>query len=241
MDLLIIVNLVNIENNIILCNRIKYKSMRIYVIRHGETDANKNGMLQGRIDEPLNDYGVKLAKITGENMKGIKFDVCFSSPLNRALNTAKIVLEESDNKDCEIITDERLIEINMGEYEGKRFRPGENEVPAYKLLLFKWNAFLVGRFPKGETAREVCQRTQNFLKELCQKDYENVLVSMHGCSLRGMLNCLYKNKFNYWQTGVPLNCAVSIIDVIDGVPKLIESDKIYYDESLKIDRYKVEK
>lgn len=211
--------------------------MKIYVIRHGETDANKNSVLQGSSNWPLNEYGVKLAVISGQNMKGIKFDACFSSPLDRAKQTAQLVLENSGNN-IEIQYDDRLKELNMGIYEGKKFKPDELEVPIMKILLFKWNAFLCGRFKEGETARELCNRTQDFLKELSTKNYENVLVSTHGCAMRAMLNMLYENKFNFWQGRVPYNCAVNIIDVTNGQMKLIEKDKLYYDDEYIIDRYK---
>lgn len=213
--------------------------MKIYIIRHGETDANKNGVLQGTSNWPLNEDGIKLAQITGEKMKDIKFDACFSSPLDRAKHTAELVLNNSGNGDVNIQYDDRLKELNMGIYEGKKFKPNELEVPIVKILLFKWNAFLCGRFKGGETAREVCKRTQSFLKELSNKNYENVLVSTHGCALRAMLNMLYKNKFSYWQGRVPYNCSVSVVEVSNGKMKLIESDKIYYDSKYVVDRYKI--
>lgn len=211
--------------------------MKIYVIRHGETDANKNGVLQGSSNWPLNEDGIKLAKITGENMKGIKFDACFSSPLDRAKSTAELVLKYSENN-IDIQYDDRLKELDMGIYEGKKIKPDELEVPLIKILLFKWNAFLCGRFKGGENVQELCARTQNFLKELSKKNYENVLVSTHGCALRAMLNMLYKNKFSYWQGRVPYNCSVSILEANDGKIELIESDKVYYDSKYIVDRYK---
>ena len=85
--------------------------MLIYVIRHGETRLNATGTLQGWMDVPLNENGIKLARITGENMRPIRFDRCISSPLVRALDTAKIVLESSGNADVPIETDERIKEI----------------------------------------------------------------------------------------------------------------------------------
>ena len=106
--------------------------MKIYVIRHGETDANKSGVLQGSSNWPLNEFGIQLAEITGTNMKGIKFDACFSSPLDRAKDTAKIVLKNSGNENVEIQYDDRIKEIDMGIYEGKKIRPGELEVPIIK-------------------------------------------------------------------------------------------------------------
>lgn len=211
--------------------------MNIYIIRHGETDANKNGVLQGSSNWPLNDDGIKLAIITGQNMKGIKFDACFSSPLDRAKQTAKLVLENSDNN-IEIQYDDRIKELNMGIYEGKKIVKGQLEVPLHKILLFKYNAFLCGRFKGGETARELCKRTQDFLNELSEKNYENVLVSTHGCAMRAMLNKLYEKPFDFWQGMVPYNCAVNIVEVRDGQMKLIEKDKTYYPDEYKIDRYK---
>ena len=213
--------------------------MKIYVIRHGETNANKEGVFQGSSDWPLNEDGIKLAKITGQKMKDIKFDACFSSPLIRAKHTAEILLKESGN-DIEIQYDDRLKEINAGIYEGKKIwatKPDKKEIPRLLMLLFKYNAFLCGKFKGGESVRQVYKRTQEFLKELSKKNYENVLVSMHGCSMRAMLNMLYDNKFDFWQGNVPYNCAVNIIEVKNGEIKLIEKDKVYYDEEYIIDRY----
>ena len=211
--------------------------MKIYIIRHGETDANKNGVLQGASNWPLNEDGIKLAKITGEKMKDIKFDACFSSPLDRAKKTAELVLEYSENN-IEIQCDDRIKEINMGIYEGKKILPGQLEVPLIKILLFKRNAYWAGRFKGGETARECSKRTQEFLKELSTKNYENVLVSTHGCAMRAMLNMLYENKKDFWQGRVPYNCAVNIVEVNDGKMTLVEKDKVYYDDKYIVDRYK---
>lgn len=212
--------------------------MNIYVIRHGETNANKNGVLQGSSNWPLNEAGIKLAKMTGENMKGIKFDACFSSPLDRAKQTAELVLKNSGNEDVKIEYDDRIKEINMGIYEGRKIKPDELEVPVLKILAFKYNPFICGRFKGGESPREVCKRTQEFLKELSNKGYENVLISTHGFAMRAMLNMFYKHKFNFWQGRVPYNCAVNIIEVKDDNMELVEKDKVYYDSEYIIDRYK---
>lgn len=210
--------------------------MNIYIIRHGETDANKNSILQGQTNLPLNEDGIRLARVTGQRMKGIKFDACFSSPLDRAIDTAKIILEETGNN-IDINIDERIIEFNLGDWDGKSFAPGNLEVPILKMLMFNKNAFWVGKIKNGESAREVCARTQEFLKELATKNYNNVLVSSHGGAIRAMLNMLYENKRSFWQGRVPYNCAVNILECIDGNLKLIEKDKIYYDSKDIVDRF----
>lgn len=213
--------------------------MNIYIIRHGETNANKEGLLQGSSNWPLNEFGIKLAHITGEAMKGIKFDACFSSSLDRAVQTAEIILKQSGNENIEIQLDDRIKEVNMGVCEGKRFKPPNIEVPIIKILLFKKNAFWIRKWENGESTREVCNRTQEFLKELATKKYNNVLVSTHGCAMRAMLNMLYENKHDFWQGRVPYNCAVNIIEVKDGKMTLVEKDKVYYGEEYIVDRFKV--
>ena len=213
--------------------------MRIYVIRHGETQGNKDHIMQGVIDIPLNDFGVMLAQITGDNMKDIKFDACYSSSLDRAYKTAKTILDRSGNSNVDIQIDDRIKEIDLGDFEGKCFSPSNLEVPLIKILLFKKNPFISGRFKNGESVYDVCKRTQQFLNELKTKNYENVLVSTHGCAMRAMLNRLYPNRFNFWQGMIPYNCAVNIVEVNDGKLKLIEKDKVYYDSKYLRDNYKL--
>ena len=63
---------------------------------------------------------------------------------------------------------------------------------------------------------------------------KTVLISTHGCLYRAFLNSLYDDPSDFWQAGVPKNCAVSIVDVENKVPKLVKSDLLYYDPSLAL-------
>ena len=85
----------------------------IYIVRHGQTDWNLEGRYQGRIDTSLNETGIKQAKKIREELKAVKFDKVFSSPLKRAYKTAQIIC------DGEITVDDRLIERCNGELEGR--------------------------------------------------------------------------------------------------------------------------
>ena len=67
--------------------------MKLYLIRHGETDYNKMKRNQGQIDIPLNEYGRELARKTREGLAEVPFDLCLCSPLSRARETAEIILE----------------------------------------------------------------------------------------------------------------------------------------------------
>lgn len=85
----------------------------IYIVRHGQTDWNLEGRYAGRTDVPLNDKGIQQAEKIKEELKNIKFDKVFSSPLIRAYKTAQIIC------DNEIINDNRIIERSNGDLEGK--------------------------------------------------------------------------------------------------------------------------
>ena len=212
--------------------------MLIYIVRHGETKSNVEGYLQGWTDDPLNENGINLAVITGKGMREIKFDACFSSPLTRAKQTAEIILRESGNVNTSIFLEQRIKEINMGDWERKKFRPGEREVDENAIKTFFTDPFAFLGFPNGETIDEVCKRTQSFLKELIKRDdNKTYLVTTHGFALRGMLNFLYEDKTDYWHGHVPYNCAVNIVKGKNGIGTLISDDKVYYDMRDAVDQY----
>lgn len=85
----------------------------IYIVRHGQTDYNVEGRYGGRIDTELNQKGIEQAYELHEKLKNIKFDIVFSSPLQRAYKTAEIICKNT------IIKDERIIERDNGELEDK--------------------------------------------------------------------------------------------------------------------------
>ena len=87
----------------------------LYIMRHGKTDWNALHKLQGRTDIPLNEEGRLMALKAHEEYKSWNIDVCYCSPLIRAVETAQIVLK---NRGIPIITDERLVEMSFGDYEG---------------------------------------------------------------------------------------------------------------------------
>ncbi|MBR6966264.1 MAG: histidine phosphatase family protein [Clostridia bacterium] len=211
--------------------------MKIYVIRHGETELNVKRIKQGWLDASLNQAGRDLARLTGQALQGIHFDACFSSPLKRAWETVEILLRESGNENVPIQADDRLKEINFGEEEGT---PGTySSLPPETAQLFFSDALRFPGFPGGESIRDVCRRTGDFLNELIRQDrYGTVLVGTHGCALRAMMNPLYAQPDRFWQGHVPANCAITILESAGGQARILESDKIYYDPSLAVDHFK---
>ena len=79
--------------------------MKLYLVRHGITDWNARKKIQGQVDIPLNEEGKRLARETAEGLSDVPFDLCISSPLCRAKETARIILR---NRKTLILEDPRI-------------------------------------------------------------------------------------------------------------------------------------
>jgi len=95
----------------------KIGDSRIFLIRHGETNWNKEGRFQGQIDIPLNENGKDQARKTFEYLSNIAFNKAFSSSMHRPYETAQIILQ--NNKNLKIKKIDSLVEISHGLWEGK--------------------------------------------------------------------------------------------------------------------------
>ncbi|TYS18666.1 histidine phosphatase family protein [Rossellomorea vietnamensis] len=145
----------------------------IYVIRHGETDWNREGRLQGRNGLPLNSRGLDQAKELNSVLENIKFEYVYSSPQERAVQTAVITAGISP------VIDERLNVFDLGEADGLR----------------KEEAVMRGMLPdctvyKGVEAEDAfIARVFDFLSELEKtvNDHDcNILISGHRCTTGGI-------------------------------------------------------
>lgn len=93
--------------------------MILILVRHGETIENTMGICQGQTEGTLSEKGIKENKILAEQLKTYKIDAIYSSPLQRAYHTAKEIQQYFP--EIEIQTDSRLMEMNFGEMQGKKF------------------------------------------------------------------------------------------------------------------------
>ena len=93
-----------------------YHMAMVYFARHGETDANKQGMFNGRgVDQDLNKLGIEQAKKQAEQLAGIKFDAVYCSPQKRAIQTCEILVSGGKYQ-----IDERIAELICGDFDGKK-------------------------------------------------------------------------------------------------------------------------
>lgn len=183
--------------------------------------------VQGSADIPLAQDGIRLAKQTGKALKKVAFNICFSSPLSRALQTAQLIL---DGRDIPLIPDKRIQEIDFGVLEGTRFRGPEGEITSREMEIFFTDPVNFKRPENGENIEDICKRTKEFWDEKINdpslKD-ATVLITSHGCAVRALLRNVYEDKSDFWHGRVPPNCGVNIVEVVNGRVRLLEEDKVY--------------
>lgn len=208
--------------------------MELYIIRHGETDWNKTRRMQGRKDVPLNEFGRHLAQETAKALADMEFDLVYTSPLQRAEETAQIIAGE----DAHFIKDERLIEMSFGSYEGLSAGKDTWNIPDKEFQNF-FDAPEKYCPPKnGESFWEAKRRVEAFLTELREKEGasdKKILVSTHGAVLCVLLNLVLKKKeiSNVWDGGVHKNCAVTIVEDDGHTCSIVQENHTYYKDVVK--------
>lgn len=189
--------------------------MELYIVRHGQTDWNANGLLQGRSDTRLNQNGIDAAKNLGVRLRGVHFDKIFSSPLQRAFQTACLIRDELESRsEIPIVKDERLIEISFGEGEGKHYSEWMNESSPYRYFFIAPEKYPTP--PGGESFESVCARTKNFIQSEIESDfqkYSRVMIVAHGALNKGIMCYIQNHEIkDYWLGDLQKNCEASIFD-----------------------------
>lgn len=142
--------------------------MEVVLVRHGETEWSREGRHTGRTDVPLTPRGEQRARAVGQALRGRSFALVLSSPLRRALDTARLAGFEPQIRD-------ELAEWDYGDFEGRRTSEIREEVP-------DWTIWGYGA-PGGESVLEVGARADRVVEELRRVDGD-VLVFAHGHFLR---------------------------------------------------------
>ena len=190
---------------------------RIFLIRHGETNWNKEGRFQGQIDIPLNENGKDQARRTFEYLKKISFNKAFSSSMNRPYETAQIILQ--NNKNLKIEKIDSLVEISHGLWEGKL----ESEIrEQWPLLLKNWHDKPEEVImPEGESIKDVSERSIKAFNKIClsQKDSDLSLLVAHDAVNKTLIcKILGIDYSNIWMIKQG-NGGITIIDLFNDPSK----------------------
>lgn len=188
--------------------------MELIFIRHGQSTANAEGILQGHSDYPLSQLGRNEARELGKRLKkqNLTYDRIYSSDLKRAVETAELITDELGLPQNSITFTDLLREHNLGVYEGKVF----NDLPPEekKFLQDTWDT-PDRRLPEGESVNDFLHRLGGFISELehINPPLKSILIIAHGGSIYHIL----KNYMNIlpemddWFN----NCSMNIVKKVN--------------------------
>jgi 2,3-bisphosphoglycerate-dependent phosphoglycerate mutase len=159
------------------------KRFKVFLFRHGQTSYNRDSKFTGWFDSDLSKTGKEDAEIVALRLKNKKIGIAFHTSLSRSKNTLKEVLKY--HKGARLIEDERMIERNYGDLNGK------THLQVVKKFGFKkydlWHRGFDNRPPKGESFTDVEKRVKSFiedLKKIIKQEKTNIAISAHGNSIR---------------------------------------------------------
>lgn len=161
--------------------------MILYCVRHGESQYNAEGRIQGQFDVPLSELGKRQSLAVAEELAQYPIDVVIASPLSRALETARPIAQRHDLAPQ---TDDRLKEIHAGIFQGLRWSEIESSHPAEARQWIEQAPDFV--IPGGESRRALMERGLAVMLAIRELPYEHVAVVAHGGILSAAFKALLK-------------------------------------------------
>ncbi len=183
-----------------------------YIIRHGQTKANLNGILQGHLNVPLSEYGKNQAEITGKALSTMKIDAIYSSDLIRAKDTAMAIAKYHN---CKLILDKRLREAYCGIMQGKTISQCRELYKEYYKAVAH-DPINTSRPGGGESNKDMYERAVRALYHIQNNcSGTNIVIVSHGGIIRCLLSHAKKGRFDPELSGVR-NASISIISNHNG-------------------------
>lgn len=153
--------------------------MKLYIVRHGQTDGNVNKIMDGVRDIDLNENGIEQAKTTRDTLKNIDFDLVICSPLSRTKHTMEII----NINHTEVIFDCRIKERDCGEFTGKSFDSLDRNL--------YWNYFDKTCYEKAESMEHLFNRVYLFLDEIKEKYKDKTILLVTHEGITKVINCYF--------------------------------------------------
>lgn len=207
--------------------------MNIYLLRHGETDWNKEGRIQGHTDIPLNRNGRMQIAQTAKGLAGIcpNIDLMICSPLVRARESAEIAAKSLRYPIDQIIVEPMLIERCFGEAEGLTVEERARRYPNYQYSDTGY------RFPGIEEYDDLMKRARTALERIMEisRNRENILAVSHGAFLAAVITVVTDGKIPYFSDAISLDSG-SLFRVCH-TDRAVELEKYDIDESKFSDIY----
>ncbi len=160
---------------------------KLVLVRHGQSQWNLENRFTGWVDVPITALGEKEAHRAGQELKGIRFDLAFTSELMRAQQTLGIILEEIGQAALPVKKDAALNERHYGDLQG--LNKAETAKKYGDAQVHIWRRSFDIKPPNGESLKDTAARTLPYFRTFIQPAAagQNVLVSAHGNSLRAIV------------------------------------------------------
>ncbi len=198
--------------------------MKVHLIRHGQSIANESrSIIQGQLNSRLSNLGKKQSQDLTNNLN-FNFDAVFSSPLERAKQTAIISLEPLEFDCSKIVYDEDLKEISMGEFEGLTFDEVGIKREEFKPLVSMLHDVYLDKY-KGESIslfkKRVIKAFNNIIRKCEDNDKRSILIFSHG----GVMRVILKHHLGLYDAPV-YNTELISIQMINGKWNLMNKKEI---------------
>ncbi|KAI0672863.1 phosphoglycerate mutase-like protein [Trametes maxima] len=225
---------------------------KVYIVRHGETDHNRQGIIQGQLDTPLNAAGVHQAELAADALENVPFGAAYSSDLQRARKTAEIILEKPPGLKLE--TMEALRERFMGDWQGgsvhDRGAPPPNLEPVAEFTArsAQWWGATIARHAQRKAAELSALRAAS-AQDSDGDAFEpvHILAVSHGGLIGTLVTNLIGSRKVHAAEGVTIgrcfNASISVIEIEeDGKGVLISyADTTHLDDDLVQDNADIQR
>ncbi len=156
--------------------------MKIFLLRHGETDWNIEKRWQGSKDIELNQNGILQAENASKRLEKYKIDAIYTSPLLRAKKTAEVI---NENRNVPIYVKEDIKEISFGEWEGLTYH---EVLSGYKKAFDTWDKDASCDVGYGvENYLSLQNRAFKVFQEICEESNGNILIVSHGAWIMALV------------------------------------------------------
>ncbi len=203
--------------------------LNIYITRHGETQWNTEGRLQGWLNSPLTEKGILQGQKLNHAVKMYDIEKIYSSPSERALKTA---ISAKGKLGVEIELMDELKEMNMGQWEGKTLdQIKEREPENFENYWLRPDLFVKNT---GENFEEVLSRTKKALDKIMKENSTgNILIVTHGVTLKALMSHFSSEGFiEFWTKPVVKQASISLVRVheLEKGEILLYGDTRHFDE-----------
>lgn len=209
--------------------KLEVLELKLYLIRHGETNWNKELKIQGSSDIELNEYGRELAFMTRDGLRHVPFDIGYTSPLKRAKETGEIIL---GGKNVPLYEDNRIKEACFGRFEGATMKELKDKHDPFLKFFDAPEEF--EPIEGCETHQDVINRSADFFNDMIlpnERKYQHVAVFSHGAWIHSLLTYIYKRDISeFWHAPRQENCGVTTIEITNGVCNVLKESEIFYNK-----------